>query len=111
MRHPLPGNPITVSSASHHDLHRPQAAWWTHAETCALTSLMMVFADVPRCGSPQPGNGSIKLITLSGVAVVDGVFLNGHGPYRFLLDTGSGGNLVDTSIAQTLALIPIFGRA
>jgi hypothetical protein len=74
-----------------------------------LASLMMVLAVVPcNAGSSQPGNGSIKLITLSGVPVVDGVFLNGHGPYRFVLDTGSGGNMVDMSIAQTLGLIPTF---
>jgi hypothetical protein len=37
------------------------------------------------------------------------VALNGHGPYRFILDTGAGGTIVDATLAQRLAL-PIVGR-
>ena len=48
------------------------------------------------------------LNTLSGIPVVDGVFLNGNGPYRFLLDTGAQTNQVDASIARKLGLTQAF---
>lgn len=45
-------------------------------------------------------------ITLAGTQIlVDGVHINGTGPYRFLLDTGGmGGGRVDSSIAKKLGL-------
>jgi hypothetical protein len=38
--------------------------------------------------------------------VVDGVFRDGHGPYRFVLDTGQQGNQVDAKVAHQLGLAP-----
>jgi hypothetical protein len=35
---------------------------------------------------------------------VDGVFVNGHGPYRFLLDTGTQLNHLDPKLAKSLGL-------
>jgi hypothetical protein len=34
-----------------------------------------------------------------GRPVVNGVFVNGRGPYRFLVDTGSNVNLIETDLA------------
>jgi len=51
--------------------------------------------------SPQAG---IPLKVITGKPVVDGVFLNGHGPYRFLLDTGSQSNQLDVGLAHKLGL-------
>jgi len=51
---------------------------------------------------------SIQLRVISGRPVVDGVFLNGQGPYRFLLDTGARRNMVETRIAHKLGLTPTF---
>jgi len=68
----------------------------------------------------QPGNcqrtanptaapdGPIRLNTLSGIPVVDGVFLNGSGPYRFVLDTGGQLSQLEASIAGKLGLTPTF---
>jgi hypothetical protein len=39
---------------------------------------------------------------------VDGVFVNGHGPYRFLVDTGSNVNLIETGIAKKIGMTPAF---
>ena len=36
--------------------------------------------------------------------VVDGVFVNGKGPYRFLIDTGSNINLIETGVAEKLRM-------
>jgi len=52
----------------------------------------------------QPEHVSIQLKVIAGMPVVDGVFLNGHGAYGFLLDTGSQSNQVDSSLARKLGL-------
>ncbi len=36
--------------------------------------------------------------------VVNSVFVNGQGPYRFLLDTGANLNLIDTTLARSLGM-------
>jgi hypothetical protein len=75
----------------------------------ALYSLMIISAIVPcKARSLQAMKGSIRLNIPNGVPVIDGVFLNGHGPYRFVLDTGQQGNQVDASIARRLGLLPAY---
>ena len=39
---------------------------------------------------------------------MDGVLLNGHGPYRFVLDTGAQTNQVEASLAGEIGLAPAF---
>ncbi|HTV09734.1 MAG TPA: retropepsin-like aspartic protease [Candidatus Aquilonibacter sp.] len=51
--------------------------------------------------TPQPG---IPLKLLAGKPVVDTVFINGQGPYRFLLDTGSQSNQIDAELARKLGI-------
>jgi hypothetical protein len=46
----------------------------------------------------------VKLEISEGVTLVDGVFLNGQGPYRFILDTGSQSNQLDPQVAQQLGI-------
>jgi len=71
----------------------------------ALGSLMIVSAVVPcNARALQAPDGSIRLNTISGIPVVDGVFLDGHGPYRFLLDTGAQMNQVEASLASKIGL-------
>ncbi len=43
-----------------------------------------------------------------GRPIVDGVYVNGHGPYRFLLDTGTNVNLIDTNLARSIGLKATF---
>jgi hypothetical protein len=44
----------------------------------------------------------------SGRPIVQGVYLNGNGPYRFLLDTGSQTNIVDPELALSIGIVPSF---
>jgi hypothetical protein len=49
-----------------------------------------------------------ELRVLEGRPVVDCVFVNGHGPYRFLVDTGTNVNLIETSLARTIGMKATF---
>jgi hypothetical protein len=48
--------------------------------------------------------GSVKLEVREGCPIVDGVYVNGHGPYRFLLDTGTQLNHLDPKLAKSIGL-------
>lgn len=48
--------------------------------------------------------GSVKLEVRDGCPIVDGVYVNGHGPYRFLLDTGTVLNHLDPKLAKAIGL-------
>jgi len=48
--------------------------------------------------------GGVKLQVREGRPIVDGVYVNGHGPYRFLLDTGANVNLIETGLARKIAI-------
>lgn len=75
----------------------------------ALGSLMIISALVPcNAGALPPLDGSIRLNAISGIPVVEGVFLDGHGPYRFVLDTGAQTNQVEASIARKIGLATTF---
>lgn len=60
---------------------------------------------LPSAALAQSGQASIPLKVITGKPVVDGVFLNGTGPYRFLLDTGSQSNQLDSGLARKLGLV------
>lgn len=49
-------------------------------------------------------NEQARLEFRDGRPVVDGVYVNGHGPYRFLVDTGSTCNHLEESLAQAIGL-------
>jgi hypothetical protein len=48
--------------------------------------------------------GSVKLLVRDGRPIVDGVYVNGHGPYRFLLDTGANVNLIESGLARKIGM-------
>src|SRR5215475_14394662 len=50
--------------------------------------------------------GESKLLVREGIPIVNGVFVNGHGPYRFLLDTGANVNLMETQLAKSIGIQP-----
>lgn len=50
------------------------------------------------------GAAPVRLIVKDGRPVVDGVFVDGHGPFRFLLDTGAESNQMDRWLAVQLGL-------
>ncbi|MGD1069303.1 MAG: retropepsin-like aspartic protease [Bryobacteraceae bacterium] len=45
---------------------------------------------------------------MQGRPVVDGVFVNGHGPYRFLVDTATTSNHIEPGLAQAIGLKATF---
>lgn len=55
-----------------------------------------------------PAFGSVRVQIEEGRPVVDGVYVNGHGPYRFLVDTGSNVNLIETELARKIGMKPAF---
>lgn len=73
------------------------------AAVAALVSLMWAFGrPLPcRAEAPEP----IVLETLpSHARPVVLMNLNGEGPFRFFVDTGAGGNVISTALAQRLGL-------
>jgi hypothetical protein len=55
-----------------------------------------------------PLHGATKLHVAEGRPIVDGVYVNGHGPFRFLLDTGANVNLVETGLARKIGMNATF---
>jgi hypothetical protein len=49
-------------------------------------------------------SGTIPLGVRQGRLIVNGVYVNGHGPYRFLLDTGEEKNELGEDLAKSLQL-------
>jgi hypothetical protein len=48
--------------------------------------------------------GQVRMLVREGLPIVDGVYVNGHGPYRFLVDTGANINLIEASLARSAGL-------
>ena len=69
-------------------------------------ALLAVIALGSLYSAPTVSQTPIKLVISGGVPVVEGVFLNGNGPYRFIVDTGSQTNQVDPALAAKLGLQP-----
>ena len=51
---------------------------------------------------------AVKLQVREGRPFVDDVYVNGHGPYLFLLDTGTNMNLIETGLARKIGMNPTF---
>ena len=52
--------------------------------------------------------GAARIRILDGRPVVSGVYVNHHGPYQFLLDTGTTLNHLDPWLAKSIGLKPTF---
>jgi len=52
--------------------------------------------------------GGTKMQVREGLPFVDGVYVNGHGPYRFLIDTGTNVNLIDPGLASAIGMNATF---
>lgn len=50
----------------------------------------------------------IKLTVRDGRPLIEGVYANGHGPYRFLLDTGAETNQIHARLARSIGLEPSY---
>jgi hypothetical protein len=81
---------------------------------------IVIFVTILLCGpmacgwplalllSAGPLFGGIGLQIREGRPMVDGVYVNGHGPYRFLLDTGTNVNLIEKRLAGTIGMNAAF---
>jgi hypothetical protein len=58
--------------------------------------------------SASPLYADVKMQVSGGRPIVDGVYVNGHGPYRFLLDTGTNVNYIEANLARSIGLTPTF---
>jgi hypothetical protein len=74
-----------------------------------LIPACLLFAGLcsPVAASPAP-SAVVPLRLHSGRPVVDGVYVNGHGPYRFLVDTGATMNHIDPKLALSIGLSSTF---
>jgi hypothetical protein len=79
----------------------------TYADVAAHELAHQWFGDLVTASIASPST-SLKLYILDGRPFVSNVFLNGRGPYRFLLDTGAKSNQVDTTIARELGATATF---
>ena len=56
------------------------------------------------------GHAATKMRMVDGRPVVQGVYVNGHGPFTFLIDTGTTANHLDVKLAERIGLKPAFRR-
>jgi hypothetical protein len=67
----------------------------------------LIFGIIVSINCPRivdAGDRSIRLRMRSGRPVVEDVYLNGYGPYRFLLDTGGQTNQLESEVARAIGL-------
>jgi hypothetical protein len=67
---------------------------------CLLICLLATAAN-----QPAP---AARLHLVEGRPVVDGVFVNNHGPYRFLVDTATTSNHIEPTLARSIGLVATF---
>src|SRR5262245_39787837 len=72
-----------------------------------LTCMAMAAAVWPAAAASF-NSRPIKLETRDGRPVIDEVFINDRGPYRFLIDTGATFNHIDRRLAEAAGLTPMF---
>ena len=79
-----------------------QTAAMRHAKSILLIQITAVI--IAAC----PLYGGLKLQVRNGLPIVDDIYVNGHGPYRFLVDTGSNVNLIDPRVAKEIGMTITF---
>jgi hypothetical protein len=71
-------------------------------------AIVMAIAIGTHIMAAGPLLAEVKMQVRNGRAVVDGVYVNGHGPYRFLVDTGTNINLIEAGIARKIGMNATF---
>jgi hypothetical protein len=79
-----------------------------HFTSVFICGSFMITSAAARAQAKPPAPDGQKIDVISGRPVVDCVYLNGQGPFRFLIDTGAQTNQVELSIAQKIGLNPTF---
>jgi hypothetical protein len=72
----------------------------------SLRSVIICSLAIVAAGSPILGD--VRMQVRDGLPVVDGVYVNGHGPHRFLVDTGTNVNLIEADLAKSIGLNATF---
>jgi hypothetical protein len=75
-----------------------------------VLAVLLSTIAVPGCLLSKTWGPVVKLKVVTGSPVVEDVYLNGHGPYCFLLDTGAETNLVEAKLARKLGIPATFQR-
>lgn len=68
---------------------------------CFIRLLLVLVAGPCLAQSPQPG---LRFEVIAGAPIVKEVYLNGQGPYRFIVDTGSETNQMEERLARELGI-------
>lgn len=72
-----------------------------------LSLLLLCCAAAAQSGVPDPiTNSTFPVRTLRGYLMIAGVTINNHGPFDFLVDTGTNTTLLDPQLATELGLQP-----
>jgi hypothetical protein len=74
----------------------------------ACTYLALALTLPQKAIAAGPADYSVRIEMREGRPVVDGVYVNGHGPYRFLVDTGATLNQIEPKLAQSIGLTETF---
>ena len=82
-----------------------QTAWMRHTHRTRRAFPILICSLIINAGWLF---GGVKLQVRDGRPIVDGVYVNGHGPFRFLVDTGSNINLIENRIAKKIGMNPTF---
>jgi hypothetical protein len=79
-----------------------------HSKALPLIVVLTTFFSC--IGMSETVQSTLKLQVMSGLPIVDGVYLNGQGPFRFLIDTGEQANEMDPALARKLGLVATLQR-
>jgi hypothetical protein len=66
--------------------------------------MLICFFIIATC----PLFAEVKVQLSGGQPIVGGVYVNGRGPYRFLVDTGTNVNMIDAKLARSIGLKATF---
>lgn len=80
----------------------------TSARRTIRTLICTLIISAGQILAAVPAMAAVNLHVDDGRVVIDGVYVNGHGPYRFLVDTGSNVNLIETGLARKIGMSATF---
>jgi len=86
-----------------HQLERSRHFGFQFCSNVLFTCLAVASIACPSIAYAGP-ESAVTLSLRDGRPIVDGVYVNGHGPYRFLVDTGSTLNHLDPKLAASIGL-------
>lgn len=95
-----------VTFSAGHRFRRSDSLLCCPGPVGCLLNLVALLILAPMSFADAPGPAVVPFHFVRGFAVVVPVTVNGHGPYEFMLDTGSTLTTVDRELGRELALAP-----